>query len=265
MTGKNDFLNTDPVQLALGGVIEQPSYKVAMFFDSQWWLDTRYPPHLVNKPTTGASDDGDEAAVDTEKKPHDVFGPTITDLPLRQVYYFGDNAPEKETPPVYGVLASYDDMGFTQFWQELELPADARRDVALSRNYQTLAGPAAAPPQMERMLRLQLAKVHYGDPDMANAIPQALETVYMDWSLNPFGAGYHAWAAHYDIGQVMQTVRNPTALAGGPAANVFIVGSAYSNDQAWIEGAFCTAESVLRDFLHYDPIAPSDYPLICGC
>jgi len=26
------------------------------------------------------------------------------------------------------------------------------------------------------------------------------------------------------------------------------VGEAYSNDQAWVEGAYCTAESVLNDF-----------------
>ena len=25
-------------------------------------------------------------------------------------------------------------------------------------------------------------------------------------------------------------------------------GEAYSNDQAWVEGSFCTAESVLNDF-----------------
>lgn len=255
MTGKSDFLNTNSVQLALGSVIEQPSYKIAMFFDTQWWLETKYPPHLMNPSSTTKGD--------ARGKSH-VYGPTITDLPLRQIYYFGDNAAPNTGAPVYGVLASYDDMRFTQFWQELELPANARRQIPLTRNYQALEAPAPAPSEMERMLRLQLAKVHYGDADAAALIPAALETVYMDWSLNPFGAGYHAWAAHYDICDVMQSVRNPTKLAGGAAAPVYIVGSAYSNDQAWVEGAFCTAESVLHEFLHYDQIAPNSYQLICG-
>ena len=34
----------------------------------------------------------------------------------------------------------------------------------------------------------------------------------------------------------------------------FIVGSTYSNDQAWVEGAYCTAESVLNDFFNIKPI-----------
>jgi hypothetical protein len=115
------------------------------------------------------------------------------------------------------------------------------------------------------MLLLELAKVHWNDPNMAHAIPAPLETVFMNWGLNPFGAGYHAWAAHYDIVDVMRSIRAPLAMAGGPNT-VFIVGSAYSNDQAWVEGAFCTAESVLNDFLGIPTIAePHDYPLICGC
>ena len=115
------------------------------------------------------------------------------------------------------------------------------------------------------MLLLQLAHVHYGDPNAAGLIPEPLESVCMDWGLNPFGAGYHAWAAHYDICDVMQTVRAPGELAGVPGAPVYLVGSAFSNDQAWVEGAFCTAESVLVDKLGLEPIIDtSDYPLICG-
>ncbi len=244
-SGITDFLNHDAVQRDLEAVIEQPSYKVAMFFDEPWWQDVPYPPRLG-----------------TDGKAH-AFGPTITDLPLRQVYYFGDNG--RTTPARYGMLAAYDDMGFTRFWQGMELGVDERREVALSRNYQPLEGPCAASPSMVRMLRLELAKVHYGDPNAAGLIPDPIEATYMDWSLNPFGAGYHAWAAHYDICDVMQRIRAPGRMAGHEASNVFVVGSAFSNDQAWVEGAFCTAESVLVDFLRLPTIADTaNYPLICG-
>lgn len=242
-----DFLNNPKVMNFLEAVVEQPSYKVAMFFDSPWWKDTKYPPKLENSGST-----------------ENVFGPTITDIPLKQIYYFGNNAPENKKQAIYGILASYDDMRFVNFWRELELSPDQTRKLAISQNTQPLQGGHIAPVEMEKMLLLQLAKVHYGSPDDAAKIPHPKETVYMDWGLNPFGAGYHAWAAHYNIGDVMQSVRAPARMVDSKNDNVFIVGSAFSNDQAWVEGAFCTAESVLIDFLNLTPIVDtSDYPLIC--
>jgi hypothetical protein len=247
MTGKIDFLNETKVQNYLESVIEQPSLKVAMFFDSPWWQDAKYPPKLVS---TGGTTN--------------IFGPTITDLPLRQIYYFGNNAPTEGGEAVYGLLASYDDMRFTQFWQEMDLAVSQRRVTPISQNYQALVGPQTATPSMERMLILELVKVHWNDPDATVNIPKPLQTVVMDWALNPFGAGYHAWKAHYDITDVMQKVRAPAELGGAPN-NVFLIGSAFSNDQAWVEGAFCTAESVLGDYLGIPTIADTtNYPLICG-
>ena len=64
----------------------------------------------------------------------------------------------------------------------------------------------------------------------------------MDWGLNPFGGGYHAWVAQFDICDDMQKVRTPGQLAGMYDSNIFIVGSAFSKDQTWVEGAFCTAK-----------------------
>jgi hypothetical protein len=248
MSGKVDFLNASNVQNYLGSVILQPSYKIAMFFDSAWWKDTPFPPRLVNRANGNK----------------DVYGPSITDLPLRQVYYFGNNAPGAPDETIYGVLASYDDMQYTTFWQEMQLPLTARRTVPLSEDYQPLEGPREAPPSMQRMLLLELAKLHYGDPNGAYNIPVPKQTVFMNWGLNPFGAGYHAWASHFDIGDVMQEIRAPARMVNAKA-NVFITGSAFSNDQAWVEGAFCTAESVLVDFLGLTSIADTkNYPLICG-
>ncbi len=246
MSGKIDFLNKKNVQNYLESVIKQPSLKAAMFFESPWWFDAKYPPKLND--ATG-----------------DVFGPTITDLPLRQIYYFGNNAQMTNAQPVYGILASYDDMQFTQFWREMDIPVNARRETPISQNYQPLRGAEKATESMERMLIMELAKVHYNDPNATGNIPKPLETVVMDWGLAPIGAGYHAWAAHYDICDVMQKIRTPAKL-GGAKNNVFLVGSAFSNDQAWVEGAFCTAESVLTDFLGLTTIADTKhYPLICPC
>ncbi len=250
-TGKVDVINNSQVQLYLDGVIRQPSMRVMMFFDSPWWETCPYPPDLSPPPNNP-----------TETN---IFGPTITDLPLRQVYYFGNNSNGQNPNPTYGVLCSYDDMQYIQFWQELEVEIDQNRAVPLDQDYQVLQGPGAGTDTMTRMVLLELAKTHFDQPN-GNLIPWPVQTIYNDFSLNPFGAGYHAWAAHYDICDVMQKIRQPSVLAGVGAANLFIIGEAYSNDQAWVEGAFCTAESVLVDYLGMTTIADTtNYPLICAC
>jgi hypothetical protein len=252
-----DVLNADTVALYREAVITEPSYKIAMFFDKEWWKESIFPPRLVGDPSNEDPDSG--------KPIPNVFGPTITDTPLRQIYYFGDNALSSEDE-VFAVLASYDDERFYRFWQELELGPDQQREVPISRNLQPLEGPAEASDVMVRMLRSQLARVHYGPGASASMVPEPLETRFMDWSLKPYSAGYHTWAPHYDMNEVMCKIRKPTELIDGVDANLFIVGSAYSNNQAWVEGAFCTAESVLNDFLQVAPIIdPTHYPFLCDC
>jgi hypothetical protein len=247
-TGRTNFLNQNNVANFLESVIEQRSFKVAMFFDSPWWSEDNMPFPLNFSAQTN------------------TFGPTITDLPIRQIYYFGNNATGTGTP-VYGILASYDDMRFTRFWEEMEWSITEQHITPPSRDLQPLIGAKLATPAMINMIRLQLARVHYGDEVTdATLIPEPLETTFMDWGHDPFGAGYHAWASHYNICNVMQQIRTPEILAGlDKKPRVFVVGSAFSNDQAWIEGAFCTAESVLVDYLDVATIATdaAEYPLIC--
>lgn len=309
-----DVLNHRKVQLYLESAILQPSYKVGMFFDSEWWLDqanTPYPPQLASYEVTQKVIDqlaqegfskkylsamkNDTNILETPYTPASSFitaveqciqerltfkqeqqllaaayrntiGPSVTDTPIRQVVYFGNNAPDQTGKKVYGLLASYDDEMYTSFWQELEQGPDAERKIPISEDTQPLEGPRKAPEVMVKMLCQQLATLHFGPQASYNAVPKPLETVYMDWSLPPFNAGYHAYAAHYDVCDVQQKIRKPSQLIEGADADIFIVGEAYSNDQAWVEGAFCTAESVLNDFFGIEPIIDDrEYPFICPC
>lgn len=195
----------------------------------------------------------------------DTIGPSVTDTPIRMVVYFGDNSqPQHQGKKVYGMLASYDDETFTSFWQGLELEPDEQVKVPRSDNDQPLIGPKKVPERMVKMLRKQLAELHFGPNSTYDQVPEPLQATYMDWSLPPFNAGYHAWAAHYDVADVQQKIRKPSQLIPGTDADIFIVGEAYSNDQAWVEGAFCTAESVLNDFFGITPIIDdTHYPFIC--
>lgn len=200
----------------------------------------------------------------TDAAERDTIGPSITDTPIRMAVYFGNNARVSDKKPVYGVLASYDDETFTTFWQELEIGPNREREQARSEDIQTLDGPREVPPRMVKMLRRQLAELHFGPNADYSLVPEPLESRYMDWSLPPFAAGYHAWAAHYDIADVQEKIRKPSQLVEGADADIFIVGEAYSNDQAWVEGAYCTAESVLNDFFEVEPIIDNKhYPFIC--
>ncbi|MES2207267.1 MAG: hypothetical protein V4525_10810 [Pseudomonadota bacterium] len=309
-----DVLNHQKVQLYLESAVMQPSYKVGMFFDSEWWLDaanTPYPPQLAsyeltqkvleqlakagfpkryivafkNSPqlieTPYASKDSFILAVETTIQERLTFkeeeqllavaqcntiGPSVTDTPIRQVVYFGNNATTPQEKPIYGLLASYDDEMYTDFWKELEIGSHRDTKIPMSENTQPLEGPRKVPPEMVKMLRQQLAAVHFGPQSDFSAVPEPLEARYMDWSLPPFNAGYHAYAAHYNVCDVQQKIRKPSQLIEGADADIFIVGEAYSNDQAWVEGAFCTSESVLNDFFGIEPIIDNkDYPFICPC
>lgn len=305
----NDILNHNKVKLYLESAIMQPSYKVGMFFDTEWWLEaaTTYAPQLESYVLTN----GVIAALRTDGFPanylkkmdsilgipyasrvdfinaiqaqtgkrltlaeenlllstalSNTIGPSATDTPIRQVVYFGNNATKPQKDPVYGLLASYDDETYTAFWRELELEPNEQRTVPISEDLQTLQGPKKVPDRMVKMLRKQLAELHFGPNSDFTMVPEPKEAAFMDWSLPPFNAGYHAWAAHYDIGDVQRKIRKPSQLVDGVEANIFIVGEAYSNDQAWVEGAYCTAESVLNDFFGVKPIIDDGaYPFICG-
>lgn len=196
---------------------------------------------------------------------NNTIGPSVADTPVRQVVYFGNNAADQRGEQVYGLLAAYDDEAFTTFWQGLELGPHEERAKPLSQDLQPLQGPRKVPPRMLKMLRRQLAEIHFGPNADFSVVDEPLEAAYMDWSLPPFNAGYHAWAAHYDIADVQQKIRKPSQLAPGKDVAIFIVGEAYSNDQAWVEGAYCTAESVLNDFFGVEPLIDNrEYPFICS-
>jgi hypothetical protein len=200
----------------------------------------------------------------TSASSNNSIGPSATDTPMRMVVYFGNNALDQKQKKVYGILASYDDEDNTTFWQELELGAKSQRTTPISEDTQPLDGPREVPEKMEKMLRKMLAEMHFGPNSNYSNIPKPLSSKYMDWSLPPFNAGYHQWAAHFDIGEVQRKIRKPSQLIPGKDANIFIVGEAYSNDQAWVEGAYCTAESVMNEFFGVKPIFQNDnYPFIC--
>ncbi|MFN2586811.1 MAG: flavin monoamine oxidase family protein [Actinomycetota bacterium] len=241
-------LNDESVRFYLESSIDQPAIKAVLVFAEQWWTSPQctFAPRL-NPGTT----------------PPNFGGPSITDLPLRQIYYFGANTPDGPSAQgPYVLLASYDDMNYSDFWRQVEITGDYVEAPSLYR--QPLIGPTqvASDSPLASLLVKQLAETHGMTTDQ---IPQPLAVYFQDWGQDPFGGGYHGWAAHYDICQVMDNVRAPyQKILGQPGPNLYVIGSCYSFDQAWVEGAFCTAESVVQEFLGLPAFRDvSNYMLVC--
>lgn len=252
------MLNDAKVKYFLESSIDQPAIKVVLVFDQAWWAsaDCRFPPDLV-LPTN--------APPDTPKAQW-VGGATITDLPLRMVYYFANNIPggPGTSGGPYVMLASYDDMNYSNFWRELETAGEYKTAPSLIR--QPLTGPTSVPVDspLAGILLKQLAEAHGAD---LQKVPSPTAVYFQDWGQDPFGGGYHGWAAHYNICQAMDCMRAPyQKILNDPARKTYVIGSCYSFDQASVEGAFCTAESVLQDFVGLQPLNPyiAGYKLVCA-
>jgi hypothetical protein len=242
------MLNDERVRYYLESSIDQPAIKTILLFDTEWWTSPacKYKPQLS-----------------PETDPPNYGGPTITDLPLRQIYYFGANTPGgPASHGPYALLASYDDMNYSDFWRQVEITGDYTQAPSLER--QPLTGPTSVPVDspFANLIIKQLAEAHGMTP---GEIPTPLALFFQDWGQDPYGGGYHGWSAHYNICEAMDNIRAPYQLIlqqGTPAT--YIVGSCYSFDQAWVEGAFCTAESVLQEFLGLPPFrGTKDYRLLC--
>lgn len=223
------FFNAAPVQWNIQSVLLQPAYKLFMAYEKRWW-----DPELFYR------------------------GPTITDMPLRMTYDFGTEAEHGGAPGDQRalLLASYCDMQGASFWSVLE--RSKVHTLPPSWSMTAAKGGAPAPESMCRMAEGMLKKSFKVD----GKEPEPSERVgayYQDWTQAPYGAGFHAWAAHYKASDVMRSVRQPL-----PDWPVFICGEAYSNQQGWVEGALCTAESVLEDKFGVPRITglPDLYPLL---
>lgn len=195
----------------INAVIKQPSFKLLMGFEHPWW-------HELSGARAGES---------------------ITDLPIRQCYYFGVD-PENHHSLF---LASYNDMRTVPFWNVLAGMTDEAETfepratkLVPSEELHSWAADQAPRVLVDESMR-QIRELHGCD-----TIPDPYITYFKDWSADPYGAGYHAWRAQVDVKATMKYMRRPDSDEA-----VFICGEAYSDQQGWVEGAFCVTEHMLQD------------------
>lgn len=227
---KSRFFDDPWLRKNIPSVLIQSAFKLLLAYETPWWRSLGL-----------------------------VAGRSVTDLPVRQIYYFGTEGAQEDGEPSLNslLMASYNDMSTVPFWKGLER----------GKAYQGYAPPglsveAAVPPltgfrataEMVDVANRQIAQVH--------ALPQVADpyaAIYHSWNEDPYGGGWHEWKANYRLDQIMCQMRKPVA-----DHDIHIVGEAYSLGQGWVEGALTTAESTLQDFfgLKRPPWLDPDYALM---
>jgi hypothetical protein len=217
------------VRELIGSVTPIPLFKLALCYRFPWWETI--------DPVPVATDPGGPWRKISK-------GVSITDLPLRQCYYWDT---DEETG--HAVVLIYDDGRDREYWAGLR-----ERDQG-----PVYAAPAAEPgdPQWEahQAPELMVREVHRQLMEMHGVqhridIPVPYAAAYRDWSEDPYGGGANFWHLHVNSEQVAQDILQPK-----PPVRVFVCGEAYSHQQGWVEGALRTADEML--FRHFGLELPS--------
>jgi flavin-dependent amine oxidoreductase len=159
-------------------------------------------------------------------------GRSVTDLPIRQCYYWGTEPESREAV----IMATYDDTLNVDFWAGLRASEEkvppGQKANAGSADWHDHEAPEGMIEEVQRQL-VEMHGVRYA--------PRPYAAAYMDWSGDPFGGGANFWKINrksWDlVPQIIQPVQD---------LPVYICGEAYSNNQGWVEGALQTAELVLE-------------------
>jgi monoamine oxidase len=190
-------------------------------------------------------------------------GRSITDMPLRQTFYFQTEGEQQGADPKNNnslMMVSYNDLGSVPFWKALEAQTLGPDSVFHGRPnpFVPKGGELPATPQDITRQMVQAAQDLVREVHGVGFVPEPFTAAYHDWSDDPYGAGWHAWKAGVEFWKVMPKIRKPIA-----SEDVFICGEAYSINQGWVEGALQTAELMLEEHFGMKPPSwlPSDYNL----
>ena len=180
-------------------------------------------------------------------------GRSLTDMPLRQCYYWPTNTGAGPAPNNNALIMTYNDQLNVDFWAGLTAPGGGVTPRMFARRQMDDSAPAndfekrllqnwkdhPAPHEMVAEMHRQLVRMHG-----VQYAPAPVDAAFMDWSADPYGGGVHFWNRGYKSWEVLQQMTQP--VSDFPC---YICGEAYSTVQTWAEGALQTAEIVLQKHL----------------
>jgi len=158
-------------------------------------------------------------------------GGSYTDLPIDQLYCFRplDNEDDPQRPSAITLYCS-DFKG--NYWYELQ---------SMGKPYHTKEFPVNPPNMLPASTAVvdqawaQL-KIMFGTRN----IPKPVLTSFRRWAVDAAGSAYHQWRIGANDEELVEKIWNP-------ATGVYVCGEAFSDAQAWVEGALRSAEKVLTD------------------
>jgi monoamine oxidase len=228
---KSPPLRLDKVRRWIESVTPHPLFKLFTTYDHPWWR-------------AAGRRDADDKVVPVEA------GRSVTDLPVRQTYYWprNDGSPASAGPAM--LMASYDDGTNVDYWEGLrprrrqawalhEEVAQPRDPFGESTDNDPGTWSRYRPETaMVDEVNRQLGLVH-GLP----FTPKVCHAAFRDWGDDPFGGGWNSWNIGVDSREVKCNIVQPHA-----SEPLYICGEAYSDAQGWVEGALQTADAVLERF-----------------
>jgi monoamine oxidase len=234
----------EEIKPLISTVTPRPLFKLFTTYGSPWWRIAGY-----------TNTEGTFVAVQS--------GRSVTDLPVRQTYYWpkSDGTPAISGPSM--LLASYDDGTNTGFWDGLRPQRSAAWKAG--RSHATLADPFIgvddkgvkavngsnkrlnqtweqyqAPRRMVDEIGRQLTQMHNLDYS-----PVIRSAAFRDWGEDPYGGGWNSWNIGVKSWEVRDKIVHP--IDNCP---LYICGEAYSDAQGWVEGALQTADIMLASLLN---------------
>lgn len=174
-------------------------------------------------------------------------GQSVTDLPLRQAYYWAAPPPNEG-----GAIMIYNDGADLDYWESLclqeeryPIPTHHDFDESIDTDERAEWHAHPAPRLLVEEAHRQLLEMH-GVEDDASIGPYA--AAHREWDLDPFGGGSNYWNEGVDTRLVEERMMQPV-----PGVPVHVCGEAYSHDQGWVEGALEVTERMLQTHLDLEP------------
>jgi monoamine oxidase len=157
-------------------------------------------------------------------------GGSFTDLAMGQFYCYVPILGDDPTGPAS--MTIYCDFDRTGYWDELQqlgtafAPSDGWKQPPDSTPASSFVVDAA-------MRQLVL---FFGNQNL----PAPMLSTYVGWGSSPTGDGDHSWKVGVNDQQVMARLQSPVE------GEVFTCGEAYSDEQAWVDGALRSSETLLQ-------------------
>ena len=157
-------------------------------------------------------------------------GSSVTTLPIRNCYYFES---EEEMPGGEAgnrkslILASFQNL-YTPFWDSFSDGKEFAPGLGENATWQA-----------EKQLEI-LHGIHN--------MPKAYTGAFVDWTEAPNFGAYFFWRTGSKPEELAQYFQHP--FVGEP---LYVIGSAFSQQQGWVEGALESADSLLQSYFFIKP------------